>query len=1068
MLSIVTGPFHPDLENALVAEVHSLKQDEPFRPLAIVVPSQQLSRRVKWLLSVEQGRVLLELHVLTFHQLAMTLLRETGGEFLPTLVNGFFREQLLRYLVDRGVPGADAFRDRRGMQGLWTGLWATVQDLKEARVDPSAVLQALDEGRLRTDDPARLAALVRLYAAVLEVDRALRLADPDDLAALAMERVADSAFLKRMARICYYGFYDLTQGQLDFFKAGAGAYPATLFFPLRPASSAYRFAQRFFETYIHGLASPRDEPLTHTLSPREGRGKGEGSLADEMPPAVRGTCRIVGAIGVEDEVAAAAKEILRLIEDSHCDPLEIGVVARTLDPYLPALRRVFDDNRIPFACPVGEPLIHEPLVKTIIRFLRLQVETFPRPSVIEVLTSPAFRLASKPDLVPRPDLWDWATRRLGIVRGNPIDGSLGDWVRLERAAKTGIAVPADDDAEQPLVAIAAEQVALLFDLVTRLHRTLSSLPETAGWDAYAEEFQMLLPEYFHLPAWETGASDTHTDRVQTAIKGCLESVASLSRLSEDITLADWVEQVVRVLERSPVPSEAGDRHGVQVLDAMAARGVPFRALFVLGLNEKVFPRSVQEDPFLRDADRAVLARDLGFKIPCKLEGFDEERLLFALLLRSARERVVLSYQRADRDGRTMVPSGYLAELRPHVGESELRIKRRPTERWAAGAFLTPREAGLVMILKGSTSSSLTPVFRLHQPPELFVHGLAAVSAIDSMKPALTPYDGMVGVACTHWRLLERHGVSPTALERYAQCPFKYFAEKVLRLDPLETPDSVLVPDARARGTMCHAILRLFYQQLPARKVKLDQVTASDIDAWLAEAAEEAFTRFEAEEPVGYPLLWSLVKEDLTRLVRTFVENDLQELRASGYRPTLFEVAVTGSFGATLLDPLNHVPIRGRLDRVDVRRVAGQAHVRIVDYKYTESSGPKLEDRDLATAALRGKRLQPPLYLLAATGVLKEEPAVPDEAAFYFLAPYWPNGPVVRTRLAAVCGEGTVRVILEGVQHGRFFILPGEYCDYCEFSPACRRTHHPTKWRQRDNVAKRILEDLRQQRAGGGR
>ena len=94
--------------------------------------------------------------------------------------------------------------------------------------------------------------------------------------------------------------------------------------------------------------------------------------------------------------------------------------------------------------------------------------------------------------------------------------------------------------------------------------------------------------------------------------------------------------------------------------------------------------------------------------------------------------------------------------------------------------------------------------------------------------------------------------------------------------------------------------------------------------------------------------------------------------------------------------------------------------------------------------------------------------MPDEAAFYFLAPYWPNGPVVRTRLAAVCGEGTVRVILEGVQHGRFFILPGEYCDYCEFSPACRRTHHPTKWRQRDNVAKRILEDLRQQRAGGGR
>src|SRR5438128_9824193 len=133
MLSVVTAPFHPNLETALVSEVRSLKQDDPLRPLAIVVPSRQLARRVKWLLAVEQGLALLDVHVLTFHRLAEMLIEE-GREDLPAQVNGFFREELLRYLVDRGVPGADSFRDRRGMQGLWTGLWATVQDLKEARV----------------------------------------------------------------------------------------------------------------------------------------------------------------------------------------------------------------------------------------------------------------------------------------------------------------------------------------------------------------------------------------------------------------------------------------------------------------------------------------------------------------------------------------------------------------------------------------------------------------------------------------------------------------------------------------------------------------------------------------------------------------------------------------------------------------------------------------------------------------------------------------------------------------------------------------------------------------------
>src|SRR3989442_2104578 len=103
----------------------------------------------------------------------MTVVREGGGEALPALVNGSFREELLRYLVDRGVPGAEAFRDRRGVQGLWTGLWATGQDLKEARVGPSAVLQALDQRGLTTDGPARLAPLVRRYAAGLEEDAGL-------------------------------------------------------------------------------------------------------------------------------------------------------------------------------------------------------------------------------------------------------------------------------------------------------------------------------------------------------------------------------------------------------------------------------------------------------------------------------------------------------------------------------------------------------------------------------------------------------------------------------------------------------------------------------------------------------------------------------------------------------------------------------------------------------------------------------------------------------------------------------------------------------------------------------
>ena len=55
MLRIVTGSFHPDLEQALVEEVRSLKSSDP------------LKRRIKQFLCIERGLALLDAHVLTFH-----------------------------------------------------------------------------------------------------------------------------------------------------------------------------------------------------------------------------------------------------------------------------------------------------------------------------------------------------------------------------------------------------------------------------------------------------------------------------------------------------------------------------------------------------------------------------------------------------------------------------------------------------------------------------------------------------------------------------------------------------------------------------------------------------------------------------------------------------------------------------------------------------------------------------------------------------------------------------------------------------------------------------------------
>ena len=73
MLRIVTGPFHPVLERALVEDVRSCKTDDPFAPLAVIVPSASLVEHLKRLLTCHVPRAFLNIHFLTFHQLALRL-----------------------------------------------------------------------------------------------------------------------------------------------------------------------------------------------------------------------------------------------------------------------------------------------------------------------------------------------------------------------------------------------------------------------------------------------------------------------------------------------------------------------------------------------------------------------------------------------------------------------------------------------------------------------------------------------------------------------------------------------------------------------------------------------------------------------------------------------------------------------------------------------------------------------------------------------------------------------------------------------------------------------------------
>ncbi len=98
-MRVVLGPFHPDLEDALADEILEHRKANLLSPLLILVPSDPLLHRLKILLARERQLNLLNLHILTFHQLSRRLLEEDRGASDLRLRDDAFAEEALRQMI---------------------------------------------------------------------------------------------------------------------------------------------------------------------------------------------------------------------------------------------------------------------------------------------------------------------------------------------------------------------------------------------------------------------------------------------------------------------------------------------------------------------------------------------------------------------------------------------------------------------------------------------------------------------------------------------------------------------------------------------------------------------------------------------------------------------------------------------------------------------------------------------------------------------------------------------------------------------------------------------------------
>lgn len=166
--------------------------------------------------------------------------------------------------------------------------------------------------------------------------------------------------------------------------------------------------------------------------------------------------------------------------------------------------------------------------------------------------------------------------------------------------------------------------------------------------------------------------------------------------------------------------------------------------------------------------------------------------------------------------------------------------------------------------------------------------------------------------------------SPTALEDYYRCPYRWFASRRVGYNGIDAKF-----DPAAQGNLVHAVLERFYTEL--FEAGFDRVRPSNLSQAL-EIASNAFEHqleHDANRARSGLYLRSQYDicacEELRSQVIEFVKRDAEFL--PGFKPTYFELSLGHGTGTVL--EYAGVPVRGKVDRIDTD---DQGNAIIIDYK----------------------------------------------------------------------------------------------------------------------------------------
>ena len=942
------------------------------RPLFLLVPEQASFAAERMLLDTLGIRDANRVQVVSFTRLAEVVFREVGGLVSPTgetLDDGVRALLMSRALEETAAFSADLgevspIRARlagdAGYVEPFLKLW---QEARQCKITTDQWEQVAAGKNSRLAEKADN--LYRVFSADEGLVKAVGVEDLDTPDRLA-ERLPDCRCLDNAA-VFVDGFVGFT-AQEEAVLEGMLPHVAEMTVVLGSDTPGKDFSREL----PYAREYPLFLPVTGTVSQLRRMGERHGmewelTMLDEnhraQHPALKAleaglyapepvkyegdaSCvTVVPCPDIYEECAYVARSVRRLMREDGLRCRDIAIVTRDLSAYNGILEDALEQEQVPYTLDGRRDLLTEPLIVYTRAALQVGVGGFRTEQVLRWL---------KTDLAP-----------LSVTEIAELENYVYTWQIEGDAWKAPFTEnPAGLDAS--FNAKTKSELAYLNTLREKVVAPLSALNEALRKDLTGREFAKAVYAFL-----------TEGDALRERI---LSQIDRLNELGEPI-LAEhaarlW-DELIDLLDRFAVG--LGDQRMKPVrleqlftllaqtvdigrlpqgLDAVTVgqadhiRYTAPKAVFLLGMNEGVFPAYPESTGLLTEEERNAL-KDQGLTLADDaLTRCIEERYHAYMAVAAPSHRLSVSYLTGGEHAPSPVVDMIFSILDPAVDTT----CRKDGSDLESGKSIYDR-----LVSHPELPTEVTDALRAFVEQDKTLEGRWEAVRRGLEAPAARLKEPGLGEKLYGTELV----LSASRTNRFFSCPFKHFCHDGLEIRPRE----IATVDAARFGTILHRVMEVTLPQYMQKGGLVEKLRQEE-----AAAGEETPEQTRAREQATFARLLPDIREKVRAVVEEYkrahfrsalspriqyllelaeqagvltVWRTLLELQQGAFDPVDFELAIhpegaeapeRSLVSLRLPIPRGNIQLKGSIDRVDLFvREDGTYYVRIIDYKSSKQT-----------------------------------------------------------------------------------------------------------------------------------